>query len=120
MWAMASGRPASSSGSGRSALDRPARLGEALPAERVGLVQVAPPLLGAPAGPPGGLQLGDDAGEALRQRVVDLAGDALPLVEDAGLTGLGEQLGVQPGVLLESGLEPREQLPALPVLLHQL
>ena len=65
------------------------------------------------AGLLGGLQLGDDAGETLRQRVVDLPGHPLPLLEHAGLAGLVEQLGVQLGVLLQGGLEPFEQLPAL-------
>ena len=51
-------------------------------------------LAGSPSGV-GGLELGDDPGEALREGVVDLAGHPLPLVEHPGLAGLGEQLGVQ-------------------------
>ena len=41
----------------------------------------------------GGLELGDDPGQALRERVVDLAGHPLPLVEHAGLAGLGQRAG---------------------------
>ena len=58
----------------------------------------------------GRLELGDDPGQALGDRVVDLAGHPLPLVEDARLAGLGEQLGVEAGVLLQRRLEPRERL----------
>ena len=52
----------------------------------------------------GRLELGDDPGQALGERVVDLAGHPLPLVEHAGLAGLGQQLGVQAGVLRQRGL----------------
>jgi hypothetical protein len=51
---------------------------------------------------------------------VDLAGHALPLVQHPRLARLGEQLGVQPGVLLHGGLQPGEQLAPLPVLAHEL
>ncbi len=42
----------------------------------------------------GRFELGDDPGEALGQGVVDLAGQALPLLDDARLPGLGHELGV--------------------------
>ena len=47
------------------------------------------------------LELGDDPGEALGERVVDLPGHPLPLVDHARLPGLGQQLHLQPGVLLQ-------------------
>jgi len=53
----------------------------------------------------GGLELRDDAGEPLRQGVMDLAGHPLALVEHARLPGLGEQPGVQDGVLGERRLQ---------------
>ena len=68
----------------------------------------------------GRLELGDDPGQALRDGVVDLARHALPLVEDARLAGLGQQLGVQPGVLVQRRLQPRERAAALLVLLGDL
>ena len=69
---------------------------------------------------PGRLELGDDPGQALRDGVVDLARHPLPLVQDAGLARLRQQLGVQTGVLLERDLESREGLAALLVLFGDL
>ena len=66
------------------------------------------------------LELGDDPDQALGDRVVDLAGHPRPLVEDAGLARLGEQLGVQAGVLHQRGLELGERLATLLVLLADL
>lgn len=43
----------------------------------------------------GRLQLGDDPGQSLRQRVMNLPRHPLPLIEDPGLPGLGQQLPVQ-------------------------
>ena len=47
-------------------------------------------------------------------------GHPLPLVEDARLARLGEQLGVEAGVLLERRLEPGERLAAFLALLGHL
>ena len=44
---------------------------------------------------------------------MDLAGHALPLVEHAGLPGLGQQLGVEAGVFFECRLEPGDCLSPL-------
>jgi len=52
------------------------------------------------------LELSDDSGQALGQGVVDLPGHPLPLVPGPGLPGLGEQLGLQPGVLGDHLLQP--------------
>ena len=54
----------------------------------------------------GGLQLGDDAGQALREGVVDLGGQPAALVGDARFPRLDEELGVQPRVLLQRLLQP--------------
>ncbi|WP_235939904.1 hypothetical protein [Occultella kanbiaonis] len=51
------------------------------------------------------LELRDDAGETLGQRVVDFAGQSLPLILCPGLTGLGDQLRMEPGVLVQCLLE---------------
>ena len=53
----------------------------------------------------GRLELGDDAGQTLGQGVVDLPGHPLPLVQHAGLPGLGQQLVLQARVLGQGGLE---------------
>ena len=68
----------------------------------------------------GRLELGDDPGQPLGDRVVDLAGHPLSFVEHARLAGLGQQLGVETGVLLERDLEPGEGDAALLVLLGHL
>ena len=47
-------------------------------------------------------------------------GHALPLVEHAGLAGLGQQLGMEAGVLLERRLEPGHRHAPLLALLGQL
>ncbi len=57
----------------------------------------------------GGLELGDDAGQPLGDRVVDLARHPAALVEHARLARLRQQLGVQAGVLLEGSLEPGDR-----------
>ena len=59
------------------------------------------------------LELGNDAGEALRQRVMDLTRQTLALVEHTGFPRLGQQLDVQPSVLLQCGLQVGDQLPPL-------
>ena len=51
------------------------------------------------------LELGDDAGQALGDGVVDLGGQPPPLVGDPGLPCLDEELGVQGGVLVEGLLQ---------------
>ena len=51
------------------------------------------------------LELGDDAGQALGDGVVDLGGQPAPLVGDARFPCLDEELGVQGGVLLVGLLE---------------
>jgi hypothetical protein len=53
----------------------------------------------------GRLQLGDDPGKPLGHGVVDLPGHPLPLVQDSGLPGLGQQLLVQARILGQRGLE---------------
>ena len=50
----------------------------------------------------GRLELGHDPGQALGDGVVDLARHPRPLVEDARLAGLGQQLALQSGVLLRA------------------
>jgi len=100
--------------------DRAPRLGQALagqpsgvadPPLPVGLagaaVRTAPGRLGERAQPGllGGFQLSDDAGQALRQGVVDLPRHPLPFLQHARLPGLDEQLGVQAGVLGHHRLE---------------
>ena len=56
----------------------------------------------------GRLELGDDAGQALGDGVVDLGGQAPAFVGDARLPGLDEELGVQAGVLVEGLLADGE------------
>ena len=109
-----------SSSRGHRCLDGPAGLGEALAGEALGVLEVPVPIARAIVGRVGRLELGDDADEALRDRVVDLAGHPGALVEDAGLAGLGQELGMQTGVLDQGGLELGERLPALLVLLGHL
>ena len=53
----------------------------------------------------GRLQLGDDPCQALRERVVDLAGHPMPLVVHAGFARLGQELVVQDRVLGHGHLE---------------
>ena len=98
--AIASGSRAPASGSGRSAWTRPAGLGEALPGQ-VGRGRRRAAAVGAGSTTRllGGLELGDDAGQALGEGVVDLPRHALALVEHARLAGLDEQLRLQAGVL---------------------
>ena len=96
----------------------PAGLGQAVAGQLGGVADPAFPV--GPAGFPavavaagrrlqagllGGFQLRDDAGQALRQRVVDLPRHPLPLFQHARLPGLREQLGVQPGVLGHHGFQ---------------
>ncbi len=61
----------------------------------------------------GGFDLGDDAGQTLRHRVVDLAGQSLALVEHPCLARLAHQLSVESGVLLESRLQVGHGQPPL-------
>lgn len=58
------------------------------------------------------LELGDDPGEALGQGVVDLAGQSLAFVLRPGLAGLGDQLRVEPGVLVQRRLKSLDEAPA--------
>ncbi len=95
-----------SSDSGRSAsTDRRAsdRLSRA---SLVAALEVAAPAGRVVGGLLGRLELGDDPGQPLGQGVVDLPGHPLPLVEDAGLPGLGQQLLLQARVLGQTRLEP--------------
>ena len=87
-------------------LHRAAGLGQALPGQPGRGVQVPPPPRRIARGLLGRLELGDDAGQPLGEGVVDLPGHPLPLVEDAGLAGLGEQLRVQARVLGQRRLQP--------------
>ena len=105
----ASGSDRDSSAAGHRGLDRAAGLGQALAGEPLGVLEVAVPVGRAVARLVGGLELGDDPGQALGDRVVDLARHPLPLVEDARLARLGQQLGVEAGVLLQRRLEPGER-----------
>jgi hypothetical protein len=94
---------------GPQRLDRTAGLGQAVPGEPLGVAD--PPLaLGVVAGLLGRLELGDDPGQALRERVVDLPRHPLPLVPRARLPSLGEQLGLQPGVLRDHLFQPLVRL----------
>ncbi len=54
----------------------------------------------------GGLQLRDDAGQALRERVMDLRGQPAALIGDTRFPRLDEQLGVETDVLLQRRLQP--------------
>ena len=115
--ASASGERAALERRGHRRLDRAARLGQALAGEPLGVVEVPVAVVRPIARLLGRLELGDDADQALGDGVVDLARHALPLVEHARLAGLGQQLGVEAGVLDRRRLEPGERLPALLVLL---
>ena len=86
-------------------LDRAAGLGQAVSGQPGGVAD-PPVAFGLDAGLLGGLELGDDPGQALGERVVDLPGHPLPFVPRAGLPGLGKQLGLQPGVLRDHLLQP--------------
>ena len=86
-------------------LDRAAGLGQAVAGELLGVADPAL-ALNLVAALLGRLELGDDPGQALRQRVVDLPGHPLPLVTRARLPGLGDQLSLQPGVLRDHLLQP--------------
>ena len=82
-------------------VDRAPRLGQTLPGQTDRGRDVP-----APVGRVlGGLELGDDPGQALREGVVDLAGHPLPLVVHAGLARLGDELVVQDRVLGQGRLE---------------
>ncbi len=96
---------------------RSPRLGQALPGQPGRGGEVGAPL-GRLAGRVlrrvlGRLQLGDDPGKPLRQRVVDLPGHPLPLVQDPGLPRLDQQLLVQARVLGQRRLQPPVRLPQL-------
>ena len=99
---------------GPGRLERPPRLDEALAGEPRGVVDVAGAFLGSVGGRLGRLELGDDAGQPVGDRVVDLAGHPLALVEDAGLAGLLDELAMELGVLVQGGLEPDDGLAARP------
>ena len=75
---------------GREVQHRPPRLGEALAR------QSRPRRARSPLAGRGRLQLRDDARQALRDRVVDLAGQPLAFVLHTGLARLHHQLRVQP------------------------
>jgi len=79
-------------------LHRAAGVGQAVPGQTLGVAD-APLAFGLAGGLLGGLELGDDPGQALGQRVVDLPGHPLPFVARARLPSLGQQLGLQAGVL---------------------
>ena len=98
-------------------LHRAARLDQAVAGELLGVVEMAVAVRRPVAGVVGRLELGHDPDQALGDGVVDLAGHPGPLVEDARLAGLREELGVEAGVLVEGGLELRERPAALLVLL---
>ena len=105
---------------GHRRLDRSAGLGEALARQALGVLEVPVSIGRSVVRLVGRLELGDDPDEALGDRVVDLARHPGALVEDARLAGLGQQLGVEAGVLHERGLELGQRLPALLVLLGDL
>ncbi len=65
----------------------------------------------------GRLELGDDAGQALGDGVVDLGGHPLAFLQHAGLPCLRQQLGVEAGVLGERLLQARDRLSTRLVLL---
>ncbi len=112
--ARASGSVPDSSAAGHRRLDRPAGLGQALAGQPLRVLEVAIAVGRPVARLVGRLELGDDPGQALGDRVVDLARHPLPLVEHARLARLGQQLGVEAGVLLERRLEPGERLRGAP------
>ena len=62
----------------------------------------------------GRLELRDDPSQAVGDGVVDLAGHARPLVEHAGLSSLGDELALEPDVLVDRRLEPRHGLRGAP------
>ncbi|GMA22459.1 hypothetical protein GCM10025864_02180 [Luteimicrobium album] len=94
----------------------PARLRQALPGQGAGAVQVGA-TDAVVGGAVSGLELGDDAREALRERVVDLAGEPLTLVLDPGLACLLQELRVQPGVLSDCRFQAEVRLGELRVAL---
>ena len=100
-------------GLGPRRLDRSPRLGQALARQPERVPDVPLAVVGPVARLLGRLELGDDPGQAVGDRVVDLAGHPLPLVEHARLAGLGHAAALQPGVLLERGLELGHRLPPL-------
>ena len=100
------------------AVDRPARFAQAVARQPLGVREVTVVLLGSIQRMPGRLELGDHAGQALGDRVVDLARHPLALLEDARLAGLREELRVEPGVLGQRLLQPRDRLASLLVLLR--
>ncbi len=100
-------------GSGEYGPHRAAGLGQTLPREVDGVVQAALKLCRVALDLTRRLQLGDDAGQALSDRVVDLPGDPLSLVGDACFPGLGDQLGVETGVLVQGRLQFDERAAAL-------
>ena len=105
---------------GHRGLDRAAGLGQALAGQQLRVREVAIAVRRAIDRLVCGLELRDDPGQALGDRVVDLARHPLPLVEDARLSCLGEQLGVEARVLLQGRLEPGERLAAFLALLGDL
>ena len=101
-------------------LDRSPGLGQALPGEPLRGLDVAIAVGGPLLRMVGRLELGDDPGQPLGDRVVDLAGHPLSFIEHARLAGLGQELGVETRVLLERDLEPGKGDAALLVLLGHL
>ncbi len=96
-------------------LDRAAGLGQTVLGQAQGAVHVRPGPLGRVPYLLCRMYLGDDPSQALGEGVMDLPCHALPLVEHSGLTCLGQQLGVQPGVLLQRRFQFLHRLVALPI-----
>ena len=88
---------------------RPAGLDQALPGQPAGQVEPARGVRRRLA-VADRLELGDDAGQSLGERVVDLPGHPPTLLGDAGVAGLRDELRVQRGVLGERRLQPAVDL----------
>ncbi len=113
----ASGSVAASSGRRQRALHGAARFAQALAGQSLGVREMAIVLVGPVVRVAGRLELGDDAGEALGDGVVDLGRHPLALLQHAGLPGLGQQLGVEARVLGQRLLESSDRLATRLVLL---
>jgi hypothetical protein len=74
------GQPGGFQRLGTQRVHRPPRLGQALPGQPGRRVEVAAPPGRVAGGLPGRLELGDDPGEALREGVMNLPCQPLPLV----------------------------------------
>ena len=98
------GQPRALQGTGLQGLDGAAGLAEALAGQRPGQTEVPLLLGGRPLG--GRLELRDDPGQALGDRVVDLPGQPLPLLAHSRVAGLDDELVVQGGVLGHRLLQP--------------